>query len=98
MRDIRRPYRSSSFNNSDNIQPISRRNKEKTLDEKSHDVEMFEKKEYKDIIYNKDGVPIMKADAHFDIAGLSKRRIREKNDEYDVLKRDSFFFKQKKRF
>ncbi|MFO0743498.1 MAG: hypothetical protein U0469_00370 [Candidatus Paceibacterota bacterium] len=87
MRDIRRPYRNSRSSASTEI-----RVKKRPTD-KAREVENFEKdaytNEYKDIAYDKNGKPTMKAVTHFDLAGFGKRS--KKRGEYDILKREAFF-------
>jgi hypothetical protein len=94
MRDIRRPYRSSKSNTGTGIH-VSRKPADK-----AREVETFEKdayvNEYKDISYDKNGKPTMKAATHFDLAGFGKRA--KKRDEYDVLKREAFFNSKKHNF
>ena len=94
MRDIRRPYRSSKSSTGTGIH-IS-----KKPASKAQEVETFEKdtyvNEYKDIAYDKNGKPVMKAATHFDLAGFGKKA--KKKDEYDVLKREAFFNSKKHNF
>lgn len=97
MRDIRKPYRSSRSSSP----YIASHNAGKARKEDTREVakktEMFEKNEYREIDYTKDGSPIMKASSHFDMKGIARRRRGEAND-FDVLKREAFFNNNKREF
>ncbi len=99
MRDIRKPYRNSKSNN---VEILNRKSKTSSFDEFdskimnrrdiSHKAEMFEKNEYEDIDYTRDGKPIMRASSHYD---LNKKKRR---DDFDVLKRAEFFNSNRRDF
>ncbi|MEI6352487.1 MAG: hypothetical protein WCO35_00945 [Candidatus Nomurabacteria bacterium] len=91
MRDIRRPYRSSSSSTATRNIQAPRKSADKV-----NDVEAFERDEYKDVTYSRDGAPTMKAANHFDLAGFGKKP--KKQEEYDILKRDAFFSNKKRNF
>lgn len=89
MRDIRKPSRSSRSNINNGLTSTK-----KELSKLSRDVEMFEKNEYDDIFYDKNGKPIMNASSHFDTKASSTRR--SKNTDNDTLDRNNFFNNTKK--
>ncbi len=102
MRDIRKRYHNSKSNNEIKIvrsnRNISDEFDNKFLDRRniSEKAEMFEKGEYQDISYTREGKPIMKASSHFDLKNsISKKR---KRDDFDVLKRGEFFNSKKRDF
>lgn len=95
MKDIRKRYRNSkssdhvitSVRHERNISPRSK--------EVVKEVEMFEKNDYKEINYDRNGKLIMKAADHFD---LKKHGSRGKKDDMDVLKRQAFFDSNRRQF
>jgi len=58
-------------------------------------VERYERQEYDDIDYTRDGKPIMRASRHFDRIDNGEIR-RKERDDFDVLKRNEFFNNQRR--
>ncbi|MEN9338351.1 MAG: hypothetical protein RI945_76 [Candidatus Parcubacteria bacterium] len=94
MRDIRRSYHSSKSRGD-----VVKKEKavhnivDKNISKKA---EIFEKNNYQDIEYTKSGSPVMRAASHFDSKNHSSRPVSK--EEFDILKRDSFFNNRKREF
>lgn len=99
MRDIRKPYRNSRSNSGADIarrQSFSFDEFDSNKRSVSEKAEKFERNEYEDIDFTRDGKPVMRASSHFDLNnGMVKRKRRS---EFDVLKREEFFNSKKREF
>lgn len=102
MRDIRRPYHNSRSKNKEkellNNSKMSSKKSREMVDDISRKTELYEKKEYQDIDYTRDGKPVMRAREHFDLANGPERRGRRRGEDFDVLKRGEFFNSKRKTF
>lgn len=100
MRDIRRPYRNSKSKGdiAPRAKSIHNNHKPDNKDTKeiSKKVELFEKNSYKDLEVGRDGSPLMRAASHFDLKNYKARPMTK--EEFDVLKRESFFNNRKREF
>lgn len=103
MRDIRKRshnLRSKKAKDEDSFQGLENKSKSRNhfreeQDDISRRAELYEKKEYPDIDYTRDGKPILKASTHFDLANGPESR-RKRRDDFDVLKRSEFFNSHRK--